>query len=732
MPTVRTPDDDDDFVTDAPAGGGNDRLQRWVDVIAALLGRRMPASFRDLARDVPEYRRKLEAMPSQESVDGRRAMESLKRAFERDKDELRTLGIPIETSPVLDDDGLPTSCYQLRTKDFYMPYLSVVAPSPDATGPKRIQSDGYKAFSELTLEPDELAAIVHAADSIRNLGDPVLRNDVESAMRKLAVDLPLDDAGDAPDVPRVITERVQPDASVFALLSEALQHRKAVAFTYRSMTTDHTTEREVEPYGLFFMHGHWYLAARDGGEETVRNFRLRRMTKPSMVNSRLQTPDFTIPRSFSLREHSRPRQAWELGDDLPLQVVVEFDGQSGPTLAAAALGQPVDGHPTQRVFAVRRGDSFARWILSCAGEARVLSPASLAAEVRAIAAATRAQYVGDGPAHVVNPAPTLPVPAGSRKPWEPKGAAAQLRRLLLAMPLIADGEEHRIEDVATRIGCDVVTLTKDLHSLAPRYDLPGGFVEDVQVYIGTGVVSANSQRLRRPMRLTMSELFAMDLGLAVLRTHRPADEHALLDSARRRLKDVLTRLRDDPMPDLLYNVSLGAFGSIESLADVREGLRTRTKLRIGYRKSGSAVTDERVVRPYALLSARGMMYLVAHCDRNDAIRIFRMDRLSQVTRLAEGFESVEFDMDAVAHDGRVFQDGKHDLMLVRYSPHIARWIAERERRALSADGSLVLDHPLADHEWAVRHVLQYGADAEVLSPPSLRERLRDTLDAVTA
>jgi predicted DNA-binding transcriptional regulator YafY len=74
--------------------------------------------------------------------------------------------------------------------------------------------------------------------------------------------------------------------------------------------------------------------------------------------------------------------------------------------------------------------------------------------------------------------------------------------------------------------------------------------------------------------------------------------------------------------------------------------------------------------------------------------------------------------------------GEHDTMLVRYSPRIARWIAERELRAIGDDGALVLDHPLADVDWAVRHVLQYGPDAEVLSPPTLRTRLRDTLDGI--
>jgi predicted DNA-binding transcriptional regulator YafY len=40
---------------------------------------------------------------------------------------------------------------------------------------------------------------------------------------------------------------------------------------------------------------------------------------------------------------------------------------------------------------------------------------------------------------------------------------------------------------------------------------------------------------------------------------------------------------------------------------------------------------------------------------------------------------------------------------------------------MAADGSLVLDHPLADQDWAVRHVLQYGPEAEVLEPAEVRQ-----------
>jgi predicted DNA-binding transcriptional regulator YafY len=71
-------------------------------------------------------------------------------------------------------------------------------------------------------------------------------------------------------------------------------------------------------------------------------------------------------------------------------------------------------------------------------------------------------------------------------------------------------------------------------------------------------------------------------------------------------------------------------------------------------------------------------------------------------------------------------------MTVRYSPRIARWVAERAAAPLEEDGSLVLEHPVADESWAVRHVLQYGPDAEVVAPAELRAVIAERMRAMTA
>ena len=90
---------------------------------------------------------------------------------------------------------------------------------------------------------------------------------------------------------------------------------------------------------------------------------------------------------------------------------------------------------------------------------------------------------------------------------------------------------------------------------------------------------------------------------------------------------------------------------------------------------------------------------------------------------------MRLDIASIAGD-RPFVGTPAQVMTVRYSPRIARWICEREGGTLDADGSLVREYPLGDMGWAVRHVLQYGPDAEVIAPAELREEIIRRLEAL--
>ncbi|HJP58889.1 MAG TPA: WYL domain-containing protein [Gemmatimonadaceae bacterium] len=354
------------------------KLQRWTDLLAALLVRRYPATFDELARDIPAYSSK------------KKSDASLMRMFERDKDELRAFGIPIET--VLNDEG-ETLGYRLSSKDFYLPYLCLAERGRPVSKPRKVDKYGYQALSSLTFEPDELGALSSAIARVRELGDPTLKVDAESAARKLAFDLPVG-AVAADDGTSRISPRSHPSSSSLEQLNDALMRRKQVRFRYHGVGTSAPSTRVVEPYGLFFLSSHWYLAGCDTDKCEVRNFRLSRIDSLSVNKSRSQSPDYEIPRNFKLREHARSRQAWEIGDGDMMEAVVRIPGRSGAAIGAAQLGEMIPGEIDRRRFRIRRPDVFARWLLSFGGEAIPLSPPALVEEYAHQTRATRAVYDG--------------------------------------------------------------------------------------------------------------------------------------------------------------------------------------------------------------------------------------------------------------------------------------------------------------------------------------------------
>jgi proteasome accessory factor C len=337
------------------------KLQRWVDLLAALLRRQLPVTLEELKRDVPEYL-------AQDDL------AALRRMFERDKVELRAFGIPLHTVKDSNDEVMG---YQLRREAFYLPYLTLVQDARPASKPRRVDRYGYRALPELAFEADELEAVVEAALRVQQLGDPTLAELARSAMRKLAFDLPVD--ATVREAAPVYFELASPasamsDEEIFQALDEALRTQKRVSIEYESFASGEVREREVSPFGLFFLGSHWYLAAQEVAGGPVKNFRVSRIVEAKVNKVRPGTPDFAVPASFSLKSHAASRQAWELGDAGSIEAIVEFRGSSGATAAARRLGEAVPDEPSQRRFRVRRVDPFARWLLSFAGEVVPVSP----------------------------------------------------------------------------------------------------------------------------------------------------------------------------------------------------------------------------------------------------------------------------------------------------------------------------------------------------------------------
>jgi len=169
--------------------------------------------------------------------------EAFERMFERDKDELRELGIPIETgseqSLFEDEPG-----YRIRRSEFELPPLS--------------------------LEPDEAAVVGLAARVWQQAG---LASATSSALLKLrAAGVDTD-----PHALGKVEPRVGAEDPAFWPLWQAVRDTRPVTFDYRKPRSAQTSRRRLEPWSVLSWRGRWYVVGHDRDRGEARMFRLSRI-----------------------------------------------------------------------------------------------------------------------------------------------------------------------------------------------------------------------------------------------------------------------------------------------------------------------------------------------------------------------------------------------------------------------------------------------------------------------
>lgn len=194
-----------------------DKLERQLGLLAALLHTERPLRATEIHDRVEGY--------PEDRV-------AFRRAFERDKDDLRRLGIPLEIERTETVDGTIDG-YRVSQSDYYL--------------------------HDLGLEADEVIALSVALRLIRLEG--VAAND---ALWKLGGATPADEAGGT----ELAAISMGPAVMQF---HEAIADASPVTFSYRG------EERNVEPWRLAFRRGQWYLNGYDTAREDARSFRLDRI-----------------------------------------------------------------------------------------------------------------------------------------------------------------------------------------------------------------------------------------------------------------------------------------------------------------------------------------------------------------------------------------------------------------------------------------------------------------------
>src|ERR1041384_2428986 len=174
--------------------------------------------------------------------------EAFSRMFERDKNELPDLGIPLETGRVSQFD--PTEGYRINRAAYALPAVELTA--------------------------DEAAAVAVAT---RLWESPELIPAPQGALLKLraaGVDVDAADSGIAITSTAVLPG-LRGSEDVLGILLSAIDSGQAVQFPHRPTRSDPYTPRTVEPWGVVTDRGRWYLVGHDRDRDAPRTFRLSRI-----------------------------------------------------------------------------------------------------------------------------------------------------------------------------------------------------------------------------------------------------------------------------------------------------------------------------------------------------------------------------------------------------------------------------------------------------------------------
>lgn len=290
-------------------------LERLINLLVMLLTSARPVLAEEIRRTIPGY--------SADSDD------AFHRMFERDKDLLRRIGIPIELRP---------------TDGWEVEHGYVVDPSK-----YRLADPG--------LTDEERAALFQAAQTVTLGGEPAAPGAIlklggarlAGAVEPLAADL-----GEA--------------AETLGDLFQAISERRRVRFNYKDR------ERRVAPYGMGHRRGHWYLV---GG--TNRGERMYRVDRMEAIRIEDEANAFERPAGFKIKTFLES-EPWEAGSDDAVPAVIRFSAEiawwAAKQLGAGSARETNDGDLEVTVPVANR-EAFIGWVLSFGEGAEVLEPEEL-------------------------------------------------------------------------------------------------------------------------------------------------------------------------------------------------------------------------------------------------------------------------------------------------------------------------------------------------------------------
>ena len=297
-------------------------------------------------------------------------------------------------------------------------------------------------------------------------------------------------------------------------------------------------------------------------------------------------------------------------------------------------------------------------------------------------------------------------------------ATARLARLLTMVPWLVNRQGIDLQQAADDLGVSVEQLEADLNLLflCGYGQMPDELIE--ADWEGGKVFVGNADTIARPLRLGVDEAVTLMVGLRSLREVPGLAARDAVDRALAKLEDAAGAAA---APASRVRAEMADGASPETVARAREAIAANRRVHLRYVVPGRDESTERDVDPMRVVGLDGRWYLEGWCHRAEDTRMFRMDRVEELTVLdVDGTPPPEARVRDLSEG--TFRPGPDDLLVTLRLLPGAVWIADyypmESTEEVPADdgGGLVATLRTADTAWLRRLVWRTGGRAVVLDP----------------
>jgi proteasome accessory factor B len=287
-------------------------VERVINLLIYLLQSPEPVTAADIRHTVAGY--------------GQDSDEAFHRMFERDKDLLKRMGVPLEMKAL--DTWEIDFGYTVDPAKYAL-------PDPGLTEAERVALSVAARMVRLGGANAGLAGLLKLGGMER-----------EAGIEPLGADLGA-------------------EASLLGDLFLAVTERRKLGFTYAG------ENRQLEPFGMAHRRGHWYLVGRTSSGERV--FRIDRISDLEVGR---EANAFERPKRFQVKK-AMSTNPWEMGTEDVVTASVRFDETLAWWAARTLDLQPPAEGPLETELSVANRDAFIGWILGFGPDAEVLGPPEL-------------------------------------------------------------------------------------------------------------------------------------------------------------------------------------------------------------------------------------------------------------------------------------------------------------------------------------------------------------------